>query len=78
MRSVEEHDFLRSSVVLVSEKVLMQKYEAWKPAWRATITSAISLGWILREMQFRLGNYWPEFENPPVDRFIADHKSALS
>jgi hypothetical protein len=25
-----------------------------------------------------LGNYWPEFKNPPTDRFIADHKSALS
>src|SRR5258708_28397615 len=25
-----------------------------------------------------LGNYWPEFKNPPTDRFIADHQSALS
>src|ERR1700726_18133 len=25
-----------------------------------------------------LGNYRPEFENPPTDRFIADHQSALS
>ena|SRR5580704_10528317 len=25
-----------------------------------------------------LGNYWPEFKNPPTDRFIADHQFALS
>ena len=25
-----------------------------------------------------LGNYWPEFKNPPTDRFIADDQSALS
>src|SRR5438105_12267118 len=25
-----------------------------------------------------LGNYWREFKNPPTDRFIADHHSALS
>jgi len=25
-----------------------------------------------------LGNYWPEFKNPPRSRFIADHQSALS
>src|ERR1700730_14100332 len=25
-----------------------------------------------------LGNYWPEFKNPPTDRFIADHQSELS
>jgi hypothetical protein len=37
--------------------------------------SAVDFGPTLAQV---LGNYWPEFENPPMDRFIADHQSALS
>jgi hypothetical protein len=36
--------------------------------------SIVGLGSDLAQV---LGNYWPEFENPPTDRFIADHQAAL-